>query len=106
MAEDKRHYERVGSELSSRSRLPRRYPFLLVDRVVEMEFQKSAIGYKNVTMNDNFFTGHFPERAIMPGNFSTLQNRLQIRALHVWHMGFERSVTLTMASCICRCLAD
>ena len=44
-----------------------RYPFLLVDRVVEMDFQKSATGYKNVTMNDNFFTGHFPERAIMPG---------------------------------------
>jgi len=46
----------------------RRYPFLLVDRVVEMDFQKSATGYKNVTMNDNFFTGHFPERAIMPGD--------------------------------------
>ena len=44
-----------------------RYPFLLVDRVVELDFQKSAVGYKNITMNDNFFTGHFPERAIMPG---------------------------------------
>jgi 3-hydroxyacyl-[acyl-carrier-protein] dehydratase len=39
----------------------------LVDRVVECEFQKYAVGYKNITMNDNFFTGHFPERAIMPG---------------------------------------
>lgn len=44
-----------------------RFPFLLVDRVVECEFQKYGIGYKNITMNDNFFTGHFPERAIMPG---------------------------------------
>lgn len=44
-----------------------RFPFLLVDRVVELDFQKSAVGYKNITMNDNFFTGHFPERAIMPG---------------------------------------
>lgn len=44
-----------------------RYPFLLVDRVVELEIEKYAVGYKNVTMNDNFFTGHFPERAIMPG---------------------------------------
>jgi 3-hydroxyacyl-[acyl-carrier-protein] dehydratase len=47
--------------------LPHRFPFLLVDRVVECEFQKYAVGYKNITMNDNFFTGHFPERAIMPG---------------------------------------
>lgn len=47
--------------------LPHRFPFLLVDRVVELETQKYAIGYKNVTANDNFFTGHFPERKIMPG---------------------------------------
>ena len=45
----------------------RRFPFLLVDRVVEYESQKHAVGYKNVTANDNFFTGHFPDRKIMPG---------------------------------------
>ncbi len=44
-----------------------RYPFLLVDRVVELETQKYAVGYKNITSNDQFFNGHFPERAIMPG---------------------------------------
>lgn len=44
-----------------------RYPFLLVDRVLELEMQKYCIAYKNVTVNDNFFTGHFPERKIMPG---------------------------------------
>jgi hypothetical protein len=44
-----------------------RYPFLLVDRVVEIEYGKYAVGYKNVTVNDEFFNGHFPERAIMPG---------------------------------------
>jgi hypothetical protein len=38
-----------------------------VDRVVEVEYGKYAVGYKNVTINDNFFTGHFPERPIMPG---------------------------------------
>lgn len=55
--------------LRSDAPLPRcgRFPFLLVDRVVELDFQNSAVGYKNITMNDNFFTGHFPERAIMPG---------------------------------------
>lgn len=47
--------------------LPHRYPFLLVDRVVEIEYGKSAVGYKNITVNDQFFNGHFPERAIMPG---------------------------------------
>ena len=44
-----------------------RFPFLLVDRVIELEHQKYAVGYKNVTVNDNFFPGHFPQRAIMPG---------------------------------------
>ncbi|EIE22913.1 beta-hydroxyacyl-dehydratase FabZ [Coccomyxa subellipsoidea C-169] len=47
--------------------LPHRFPFLLLDRVVEYVPQKYAVGYKNVTANDNFFTGHFPERKIMPG---------------------------------------
>ncbi|KAI8109624.1 hypothetical protein M9434_000906 [Picochlorum sp. BPE23] len=47
--------------------LPHRYPFLLVDRVLEWEYGKSAVGYKCVTINDNFFPGHFPQRAIMPG---------------------------------------
>ncbi len=47
--------------------LPPRYPFLLVDRVVEWEKEKYAVGYKCVTINDNFFPGHFPERPIMPG---------------------------------------
>jgi UDP-3-O-[3-hydroxymyristoyl] N-acetylglucosamine deacetylase/3-hydroxyacyl-[acyl-carrier-protein] dehydratase len=47
--------------------LPHRYPFLLVDRVISMEEGKRAVGIKNVTMNDNFFTGHFPNRPVMPG---------------------------------------
>jgi len=47
--------------------LPHRYPFLLVDRIVEMEKGKRAVGIKNVTMNENFFTGHFPSRPVMPG---------------------------------------
>ncbi|KDD75776.1 hypothetical protein H632_c503p0, partial [Helicosporidium sp. ATCC 50920] len=43
------------------------FPFLLVDRVIAWEKGQYAIGYKCVTVNDNFFPGHFPERAIMPG---------------------------------------
>lgn len=47
--------------------LPHRYPFLLVDKVSITEPFKAAIGYKNVTFNEPHFTGHFPNRPIMPG---------------------------------------
>ena len=47
--------------------LPQRYPFLLVDRIVELELGKSIVGYKNVTVNEPFFMGHFPQEPIMPG---------------------------------------
>src|SRR5512142_221417 len=47
--------------------LPHRRPFLLVDRIVEMEPRKRIVGLKNVTMNEDFFSGHFPGYPIMPG---------------------------------------
>jgi UDP-3-O-[3-hydroxymyristoyl] N-acetylglucosamine deacetylase/3-hydroxyacyl-[acyl-carrier-protein] dehydratase len=47
--------------------LPHRYPFLLVDRVIEIEPGKKGIGIKNVTINDGFFQGHFPQKPVMPG---------------------------------------
>ena len=47
--------------------IPHRYPLLLVDRVVAMEKNKSVIGIKNVTFNEPHFTGHFPDKPIMPG---------------------------------------
>ncbi|MEM6941752.1 MAG: 3-hydroxyacyl-ACP dehydratase FabZ [Pseudomonadota bacterium] len=47
--------------------LPHRYPFLLVDKVEEIEGTASAVGYKNVTMNEPHFQGHFPGTPIMPG---------------------------------------
>ncbi len=50
-----------------RKLLPHRYPFLLVDRVVELEPNKRVLAYKNVTQNEPFFTGHFPALPIMPG---------------------------------------
>ncbi|GAB2517322.1 3-hydroxyacyl-ACP dehydratase FabZ [Microbulbifer agarilyticus] len=50
-----------------RQYLPHRYPFLLVDRVVELEEGKSIKGYKNISINEEVFNGHFPEVPIFPG---------------------------------------
>lgn len=47
--------------------LPHRYPFLLVDRITELEEGVKVSGYKNVTANEQFFQGHFPEEPVMPG---------------------------------------
>ncbi len=47
--------------------LPHRYPFLLVDRIIELELWKRVVGLKNVTLNEHFFQGHFPGNPIMPG---------------------------------------
>ncbi len=57
-----------------KSILPHRFPFLLVDRVIELEEDKRAVGIKNVTVNEEFFQGHFPQEPIMPG-------MLQVEAL-------------------------
>ena len=47
--------------------LPHRYPFLLVDRIIDIDGDRSCIGIKNVTMNEPHFSGHFPAKPIMPG---------------------------------------
>ncbi|WP_405168440.1 3-hydroxyacyl-ACP dehydratase FabZ [Paenibacillus sp. FSL H3-0286] len=47
--------------------IPHRYPFILVDRIIELEENKRAVGIKNVSINEPFFSGHFPEHPVMPG---------------------------------------
>ncbi|MDK7471737.1 3-hydroxyacyl-ACP dehydratase FabZ [Bacillus paranthracis] len=47
--------------------IPHRYPFLLIDRIIEVEEGKRAVGIKNVTTNEEFFNGHFPDYPVMPG---------------------------------------
>ena len=48
-------------------RLPHRYPFVLVDRIIEIDGEHKIVGVKNVSINENFFQGHFPDRPVMPG---------------------------------------
>ena len=55
------------SNVDIRKIIPHRYPFLLVDKIIEIEPGKRAVGIKNVTANEPFFQGHFPEYPIMPG---------------------------------------
>jgi 3-hydroxyacyl-[acyl-carrier-protein] dehydratase len=59
--------ERMLDVEQIRAVLPHRYPFLLVDRILELEPGRRAIGLKNVTINEEFFQGHFPGHAVMPG---------------------------------------
>ena len=47
--------------------IPRRYPFVLVDRIVEIDPEHKIVGLKNVSINENFFQGHFPDHPVMPG---------------------------------------
>ena len=65
--------------------LPHRYPFLLVDKITEMEEGKRVKGYKNVTINEPFFQGHFPEYPVMPGVL-VLEALAQVGAVAVLSM--------------------
>lgn len=47
--------------------IPHRYPFVLVDRIVEIDRERKIVGIKNVSINENFFQGHFPDHPVMPG---------------------------------------
>lgn len=59
--------ETIYNVLQIQEILPHRYPFLYVDKVVELELGKRIVGIKNVTINEPFFQGHFPGRPLMPG---------------------------------------
>lgn len=65
--------------------IPHRYPFLLVDKVTEVEEGKRVVGYKNVTINEPFFDGHFPDYPVMPGVL-ILEALAQVGAIAVLNM--------------------
>ena len=79
--------------------LPHRYPFLLVDKVVEYEMGKRAVGVKSVTLNEPHFTGHFPDRPIMPG---VLQVKINIEEIGP----FPYMSSLIDPFCYASCLID
>jgi 3-hydroxyacyl-[acyl-carrier-protein] dehydratase len=66
-AHNKRKVKLMMDVNQIREYLPHRYPFLLVDRVVDMTIGESIHAYKNVTVNEPFFNGHFPDQPVMPG---------------------------------------
>lgn len=61
------NYELPLDSMAIRSIIPHRYPFLLIDQIHELEPGKRAVGIKNVSANEPFFQGHFPEYPVMPG---------------------------------------
>ncbi len=68
MSEETAAGELVTIELDELMRLlPHRYPFLLIDKIIKVDANRSAIGIKNVTANEPHFTGHFPGKPVMPG---------------------------------------
>src|SRR5210317_123629 len=68
--------------------LPHRYPFLLVDRIIDIEPKVKAIGLKNVTANEHFFQGHFPDYPIMPGVL-IVEAMAQVSGILAFHSGAE-----------------
>ncbi|MSP33691.1 MAG: 3-hydroxyacyl-ACP dehydratase FabZ [Rickettsiales bacterium] len=70
--------------------LPHRYPFLLIDKVTILDPFKQAIGFKNVTFNEPHFTGHFPDRPIMPGVL-IVEAMAQSAAIMIMNSATEKS---------------
>lgn len=66
--------------------LPHRYPFLLIDRIIELESGVRAVGLKNVTINEPFFHGHFPDQPIMPGVL-IIEAMAQVAGILAFHSG-------------------
>ncbi len=74
--------------------IPHRYPFLLVDRLIDVRRDHSAIGVKNVTVNENFFQGHFPGHPVMPGVLIVESMAQTAAALVIETLGAENGIPI------------
>jgi 3-hydroxyacyl-[acyl-carrier-protein] dehydratase len=82
--------------------LPHRYPFLLVDRILETDGKTQMVGLKNVTMNEPFFQGHFPDHPVMPGVL-LVEALAQVGVLLLLHNDPDRNSKLVYFSGIDKC---
>ena len=82
--------------------LPHRYPFLLVDRILEVEKGKRIVGLKNVTYNEEFFQGHFPGNPVMPGVL-ILEAMAQVAAIGLFGVVPDHEKKLLYLSGVDRC---
>jgi 3-hydroxyacyl-[acyl-carrier-protein] dehydratase len=76
--------------------LPHRYPFLLVDRIISLEPSASVVGIKNVTMNEPFFQGHFPDNPVMPGVL-IIEAMAQVAGILAFKSGMQGSQVYFMS---------
>ena len=67
--------------------LPHRYPFVMIDRLIDMRADEHAIGIKNVTINEPQFMGHFPDNPVMPGVLVIEGMAQTAGTLVLWHLG-------------------
>lgn len=79
-----------------RKLLPHRYPFLMVDRIIELEPNTKAVGLKNVTINEPFFQGHFPDNPIMPGVL-IVEAMAQVAGILAIHSGVKGDTVYFMS---------
>ena len=87
--------EKLHDILGIMERLPHRYPFLLIDRIIDLIPGKKVVALKNVTMNEPFFTGHFPKEPVMPGVL-ILEAMAQAGGVLAWESaGDEKKKTMT-----------